>query len=773
MLENVFARDELRGFARLQARADDRKTIKPSEVESHLADGWIVRRKGKNSIGVQRPKRKPALLESRVWTLLHQMGFAFLSGRGGAALKLGDGEGPLSSQVDACAIDDEASICCECKSFETARKDGTFQDKLAKFGLLKKPFSAAVTKLAPKKGKRHHALVLFTWDILLTENDRLRAADQGIALFDQDDLAYFEALTRLLGPAARYQFLAEIFRHRPISGLEIRVPALRMSAGATEYFMFAVRPDYLLKISYVAHRAKGKAIDVDAYQRMISKNRLKQIGEYITADGTFPNNIVINFEQSKFMRFEKGKQEGEDAGAQFGWLTLQPAYGAAWIIDGQHRLYAYSGHARATTSSLSVLAFAGLSPSKQAQLFVDINSEQRRVKRSLLVELDAILKWESDEPDKRIDAVVSKTGLALDVHSESPLRGRIQPADVQRTDLRCVTLNAVTSALNKPGFFIVAAKKGAIEYGPLWRDDPDKCLKRTITVVTVWLSDIASVAADWWSLGSAEGGGLAMNNGVTVMINVLRSVLEHLHQSGTLYLADDADVADRVRPYAKALGQYFARMTMDERKSFRELQGVNGQTIGTRMGQEAMRVEFPKFSPPGLDEWIHVRQANTNADARTLIEEIEHALQDFVLGRLKEEFTQTDEEWWYEGVPLSIRQRIGERIEETKGKAGDREKNFDLINYREIAVKNWTLFSSSIGFGSKGSKQDRTDWLVEVSNIRNIVMHPSRREYISLERLQALRGYRELLLKQVAAVLVANEDVAAAVPPGVADDADD
>jgi len=769
MLENVFSREDLRAYSRLQARADDRKTVKPSEVESHLADGWSVRRKGKTSVGVQRPKKKPAFLESRVWTLLHQMGFAYLSGRGGAIVKLGDGEGLLTSQVDACAIDDEASICCECKSFEIPRKDSSFQDKLAKFGLLKKPFSAAVTKFAPKKGKRHHALVLFTWDILLTDNDRMRAADQGIALFDQDDLAYFEALTRLLGPAARYQFLAEIFRHRPIAGLEIRVPALRMSAGSAEYFMFAVRPDYLLKISYVAHRAKGKAIDVDAYQRMISKKRLKQIGEYITADGTFPNNIVINFEQGKFLRFEKGKQEGDEAGAQFGWLTLQPAYGSAWIIDGQHRLYAYSGHARASTSSLSVLAFAGLSPSKQAQLFVDINSEQRRVKRSLLVELDAILKWESDEPDKRIDAVVSKAGLALDVHADSPLRGRIQPADVQRTAVRCVTLNAVTSALNKPGFFIVAEKKGAIEYGPLWRDEPDKCLKRTIAVVTAWLSEVASVAAEWWSLGSGDGGGLAMNNGVTVMINVLRSVLEHLHQSGTLYLADDADVADRIRTYAKSLGKYFARMTMDERKSFRELQGINGQTTGTRMCQEAMRLDFPKFSPTGLDEWIQVRQANTNADARTLIEEIEHALQDFVLVRLKEEYTQTDEEWWYEGVPLTIRERIGKRIEETKGKAGEREKNFDLINYREIAVKNWSLFSSSIGFGAKGSKQDRTDWLVEVSNIRNIVMHPSRREYISLERLQALRGYRQLLLKQIAAVLASNDNLAAAVP-GEADE---
>lgn len=770
MLENVFPRDQLTGYARLQGRAHDRKSVKPSEIEEHLVDGWTVRRKGKVSLGLERAKRKSALLESRVWTLLHQMRFTHMSGKGGALLRISSDGAPLSSQVDVCAIDGEASICCECKSFEAPRRDTGFQEKLAKFGLVKKPFGVAVGKYAPQKTKRHHAMVMFTWDILLTENDRLRAKEQAITLFDQEDLAYFEALTRLLGPAARFQFLAEVFRHKAISGLEIRVPALRMTAGASEYFTFAVRPDYLLKVSYVAHRAKGKAIDVDAYQRMISKSRLKQIGEYISSDGTFPNNIVINFEQGKFVRFERGKQEGDDVGAQFGWLTLTPAYGAAWIIDGQHRLYAYSGHPRASTSSLSVLAFSGLSPSKQAQLFVDINSEQRRVKRSLLVELDAILKWESDEPDKRVDAIVSKTGLALDVNPDSPLCGRIQPADVKRTDLRCVTLNAVTSALNKTGFFIVAAKKGAIEYGPLWRDEPDKCLRRTLRVVTAWLSEIASIASDWWELGAAEGGGLAMNNGVTVMINVLRSVLEHLNQTGSLLMIDDADLVDRAKPYARSLGQYFARIGMEERKTFRELQGVNGQTTGTRMCQEAMRADFPKFCPPGLDEWVQARLANTNAEARELIEEIERTLQDFVLGRLKEEYTDADDAWWYEGVPLGIRQRIGQRIEESKGSAGTREQNFDLIHYREIAVQNWSLFQSSIGFGTKGNKSVKTEWLVEVSQIRNAVSHVSRREYISLERLQRLRSFRDLLLAQIDAACAPEEAIDAGESIAVEED---
>jgi len=67
-------------------------------------------------------------------------------------------------------------------------------------------------------------------------------------------------------------------------------------------------------------------------------------------------------------------------------------------------------------------------------------------------------------------------------------------------------------------------------------------------------------------------------------------------------------------------------MSPAERKTFRDLQGVDGQNNGTRMCQEALRKEFPKFNPDGLDEWIKTREANTNDQARKLIDAIETTL---------------------------------------------------------------------------------------------------------------------------------------------------
>ena len=149
----------------------------------------------------------------------------------------------------------------------------------------------------PTESKRAFRLLVFVWDLIPTENDLARAEQDGIIVFDEDDLRYYEEIVQHLGPAARYQFFANVMPGRKIPGLAISVPALRAKMGDHTYFSFSITPEYLLKVAYVSHRAKGKASDVNTYQRMIKKSRLKKIRDYISDNGIFPTNIVINLEQ--------------------------------------------------------------------------------------------------------------------------------------------------------------------------------------------------------------------------------------------------------------------------------------------------------------------------------------------------------------------------------------------------------------------------------------------------------------------------------------------
>lgn len=748
MIKNVFSREDLLGFSRQQSRDKVAKTVKKKDLEEATNDGWEIQKRNKKTVRVTKPKKKSKLLESRVWTVLYRMGFAYMSGEGGALLDVSasDEESP-KDQVDVVAVDEEVGLCVECKSRETPKKDPRFSEKLAKHAGKRKAFANAIRRHFPSDKKRHVGSVMFTWDFVLTENDEKRARESKVTLFDEYDLQYFEAIVKHLGPAARYQFLAEVLPGKTISGLSVRVPALRTKMGDFVCYTFSIRPEYLLKIGYVARRAKGKAIDVDAYQRMIKKSRLRDISQYISDDGIFPTNIVINIERRKHLQFDRGKQEADKSGALFGWLTLSPSYGAAWIIDGQHRLFAYSGHTRANTSYLNVLAFEGLKPSKQAQLFVDINSEQKRVKRSLLVELAADLKWDDPDEEERIAAVISKAGMALDEDLDSPLRGRVLLSDAKRTNTRCVSLTSLFTALNKPRFFIVGKRKGVTEYGPLWREDASDALCRTIKVVKSWLSVIADAAKEWWFMGAAEGGGLAMNNGVTVCINVLRSVLEHLRESSNLLMLDDRELVELLAPYAEALGKQFARKSADERLAFRQLQGADGQATGTRWCQEELNKAFPAFVPPGLEDWIQRQKANTNDQARRIIDWIELTLQENILSSLKEKYNETSTHWWFAGVPKNVRKKVDDRINESDGKAGTREQNFDLIHYREIIKQNWDVFGGVFAYGT-GNKDKRTVWIAEVGTMRNTVKHPSRREFLSFDKLAQLQGYQDWLKTQ-------------------------
>ncbi len=396
MLKNVFPVDDLRSLARRRMNPLEFKSVPASGAsEVPLDEGWQVHWQGKSTVRLSRPKATSVSLEDRVWCLLYRLGCTHLSGDGGAQLELdAKSESGTYNQIDAVGLDPEVALAIECKSADSPRKYAEFQKDLAKHALIRDRFNRAVSSQFPLEHKRVSVLVMFTSNLILGENDPERANKEKVALLNEKDLDYYEQVASHLGPAAKCQLFADLLPGKRIWGLEKRIPALQSKLGKYTCYTFPIAPEYLLKIAYVSHRAKGKATDVGTYQRMIKKSRLKRIREYIDENGIFPTNIVISLEGKGTAQFEPSQNVGGKDVAKPGTLILKPSYRCAWIIDGQHRLFAYSGLERARTSHLSVLAFEGLPAGKQAQLFIDINHEQKSVKRSLLQELYAELNWD-------------------------------------------------------------------------------------------------------------------------------------------------------------------------------------------------------------------------------------------------------------------------------------------------------------------------------------------------------------------------------------------
>ena len=282
-------------------------------------------------------------------------------------------------------------------------------------------------------------------------------------------------------------------------------------------------------------------------------------------------------------------------------------------------------------------------------------------------------------------------------------------------------------SLGAPGLYIARSKQGqVVEYGPLWSGKNELTMHRTVAIVRAWFSLIRDGAREVWDLGSADGGGLAMNDGVTVCVNVLRSVFQHLEGKGRKLISlADRELVEILSPYAKVLGQHFGTMNAEETATFRSLRGNQGQTNGTRRCQEALRRFESTFDPPGLAEFLEAERTHNTRRGVDIISRIEVKIQKTVLDELMREFGSKETDWFFEGVPKTVRKKVDDRINEEQGRSGGREQNFDFIDYREIAVSNWSLFENILADG-KGNKEARTRWIVEVNDIRKRAVHASK-----------------------------------------------
>jgi len=243
-----------------------------------------------------------------------------------------------------------------------------------------------------------------------------------------------------------------------------------------------------------------------------------------------------------------------------------------------------------------------------------------------------------------------------------------------------------------------------------------------------------------------------MNDGVTVCINVLRSIFNHLQSIKQLQLSDldDAELVEVAQPFARMVGKYFASRNVEQMTQLRALRGVQGQTAGTRRLEQYISQMDQSFDPPGLKEFLDREKAQTTTRAYEEIKSIEHVLQATVVSELKNEFGAEEESWWFSGVPKAVRKKVDDRRNEEAGKSGAREQNFDLIDYRPIILENWELFEPTLARG-KGSKESRTKWIVEVNDLRKPVMHASRGQSLPIteEQLALLVEIREWLETQV------------------------
>ena len=353
---------------------------------------------------MRKEKSHDRAFEDRVWAAFARLQFTNLNRD--RLLKLQYGKAPnQGQQIDVFAADDEVALVIECKSTETIRP-GQFKKEIEAISGQR---AGIIQRIQSEYPSYKVKFVLATNNYTVTDLISERLASEDIFHITEDTVDYFLVLAEHLGAAAKYQLLGALFAGQKIPNLEPTVPAVRASMGGHTYYSFSIEPARLLKMAYVLHRNQANSALMPTYQRLIKKSRLKKVAGFVEEGGFFPNSILLNIETGKKkggLRFDlAGRKTRSSGAAKIGLLYLPQTYRAAYVIDGQHRLYGYAKSDRADKDLIPVVAFLDLDRAEQVKLFMQINENQQAVPKNLRNTLNSDLLWESDDYRERTRAL--------------------------------------------------------------------------------------------------------------------------------------------------------------------------------------------------------------------------------------------------------------------------------------------------------------------------------------------------------------------------------
>ncbi len=710
------------------------------KVKLEEADGWHFVKKLANSTRMGKSKPADEQFEDEVWSILARMGFKEMSL--GRKFKINVGRGLEPRQIDVFAKDDETVVLVECTQSDTpGKKTQRISSLIEKLCAIRGDILKSIQAHYGNTTKLKVRPVIATRNINWGEADKNKCDEAQILLLTDSEIEYYNRLVSLYKTAARYQFLAHAFGGFKIEGLRQVVHATKGTMGGTPYYTFHIKPDDLLKTSYIGHKSSRTADDLATYQRLVVPKRLKEIAKYINDGGKFPTNIVVNIKTKKgtSLSFNSLGKIGEDV---YGELTLPPIYGSAWVIDGQHRLYGYAyarepdanGFADDRTT-LPVLAFENLGAKEEMKLFADINSKQVNVKRDLLEEIHADLFWKSSDPERGFNALLSRIPAELNSSTMSPLHERMKssaPGKSRKTPSRCLTLTSLRDGLDDAEL-AGSLHKGSIHHGPFVTGvgkDYTANLEKCVFILSSCLNVIRDTAPDHWKLGDAPGGYLCTNNGIRATFLLLKALCDHIEsKTGESFFKLSAeDVSAKLTPYLKVLAKHFDGASTSQVSRIRT--GVSSKSAVVIQKLDLAEIiweQIPDFSPRGLKEHIEARDMDGTERARTIIDNISLTLNNFMRRILKEKYGKEHKDWWAPHIPVEVMTKASKRRDEDKW-ANLVETYVDLGDYRKIANANWELMGSVFALGDKNvdDKKKVTNWIDKLVRIRRTTHHPEK-----------------------------------------------
>lgn len=697
------------------------------EVELQIkreSEGWLVDKVLKNKVRMKKLKPSDEQFEDEVWLLCASLGFTHLNKDRNLNISYGSQDTNTTKQIDVLAIDNETILIIECKCSRTGKKI-SFKDEIEALHGIREGLSKSVRRSFPGRKVK---CIFATKHYDVSDSDKNRMKELGIQHFDHVAIKYFSELAKHLGKCARYQFLGHLFDGQKIP-FDNKIPAIRGKMGGYTYYSFSIEPEKLLKIAYVLHRNEANEGMMPTYQRIIKKSRLNDIQRFVNRGGFFPNSVIVNIDtRGKTLQFDFASTQVESSIAQIGILHLPQQYRSAYVIDGQHRLYGYADSKYCETNSIPVVAFINLAQSKQVDLFMEINENQKTISKNLKNTLNADLLWESDDLNQRRKALRLDIAQKLGDIASSPLYECIIVGENEITPTRCITLDTIDSALKATNFLNKYNNSNlVIASGTFDTGDNEATRKNLLAFLINCFDHIRENLEVEWTKGERDSGVLTINNSVQALIRIFNDIINLLILRENINPKVDSpdDIAKKVEYYLAPLIKYFSSIKEDQRKEIKSSYGSGGKVKVWRLFEKIIKEFRPEFNPVGLEQWIKDNTKQFNLESQSMILDIRNALSKDFATKLE---TRYGVKWIMSGLPLKVQQQANS-IMVKKNYEGNEVSLWDcvsIIHLREIATfgPHWTeLFSDTYTLPNEirisGGKVAKTEWFARLAKLSN------------------------------------------------------
>ena len=658
--------------------------------------------------------RKGREFEERMKGLLTKLEFERVDG--GNTFVIG------GHQIDIAAMFEKNILVFECKmSQEVKRKSlrKIINELKGKINSISEGFKR---KDYWNKSNFFKFIILVNRNIQISPEDKEEARKSPrVYVMNEEALDYYNELYSFLKPYAKYNLLGEL-GIKPLHSEPKKVLAFRTNySQGIDMYSFVINPKELIEFAYVARRERGME---RFYQRIINKDRLDKIKEYIKKGGRFPNNVIISFnkDHERYVKFtslniSKTKADSFESG-KIGFLEFPQDYRSCWVIDGQHRLFAHIDLNLET--EILVSAFRGLDLNQQGEMFLDINKNQKPVPADLV--WDLVGELNPEKPEGRISTATRR----LNLYHDSPLYHKIYfPSWGLRKKFKdSLKVGGFCDAIRRSGFGRATTKSRTknLFYSP-YAVEHSKKLGKGISSYYRVVKDVFK--ADW---EKGNKGFVLDDGGAGIMIGLLEKIMGFAIYTGTPL---DEGLYKKIMVSSRK----FLNESLNSEKNMKKLKKLH---FASESGRAYLLKDICLFIKKDLNMPAFGGEIESE-DLEKDLKKLERKIGRFIYKILAQE----DVNWVKTLLPQDISKKIRSKIKEDRDSA---HKHFSIgEEIRTIRKDDNFPFFRDIFINSDGGFANENLFMgafEHLRDVRNNLSH-NRPEEVNKEDEKNVRSYIE------------------------------